>query len=85
MRDDKLAPINYDPLTRKRRQDFEEHFFEENGSIYIFKPHILRDLNCRMGGKITHYLMDNLYSFQVDSQRDLDLMKSLLQINATRK
>ena len=41
--------INYDFQNRPRRQDMPIQF-QENGSIYIFKPWVLEDLNNRLGG-----------------------------------
>ena len=73
-----LQPVNYDPLSRPRRQELQEEILEENGSIYIFKPWILREFNSRLGGKIAVYRMSRITSFQVDVSADLDLMGHLL-------
>ncbi len=72
-----LAPINYDPAHRKREQDMARQF-RENGSIFVFRPSILRRFNCRMGGKIGLYEMDKLSSFQVDVPQDLILLEAIL-------
>ena len=75
---DTLTPINYDPTQRQRRQDLVETIWEENGSIYIFKPWVLREHNSRLGGKITVYPMDKLDSFQVDEPDDLVLIETII-------
>ena len=79
-----LAPINYDPVTRPRRQELDEEILKENGSIYVFKPWVLREYNSRLGGKIAVYRMDRLDSFQVDELDDLKLMERLLLIRPSR-
>lgn len=73
-----IVPINYDPLLRPRRQELNEEILEENGSIYIFKPWVLRKFNSRLGGKIAVYRMARIDSFQVDEPADLELMEQLL-------
>lgn len=75
-----LAPMNYDPAKRPRRQDLGEHVFEENGSFYIFKPWVLRQLNSRLGGKIELYEMERRDSFQIDSPEDWNLVEQLLSL-----
>jgi N-acylneuraminate cytidylyltransferase len=49
----------------------------ENGSIYIFKPRILREHHARPGGKIAVYRMDILQSLRVDRLGDIDLLERL--------
>lgn len=71
-----LTSITYDYQQRQRRQDAAEDFLE-NGSIYIFKPWVLRQFNNRLGGKVGIYLMDVLDSFQVDIPADLEFMENL--------
>lgn len=75
---DSVTPINYDPTARPVRQMLKETILEENGSIYIFKPWVLRKYNSRLGGKIAVYPMSRLDSFQVDVPEDLELMERLL-------
>jgi YrbI family 3-deoxy-D-manno-octulosonate 8-phosphate phosphatase len=65
--------INYDYRTRKREQDFEVQY-RENGSIYIFKPSVLKKYNNRLGGKIAIHEMDYLSSFQIDDPEHVDLI-----------
>ena len=80
-----LTPVNYDPSQRKRRQDLVETIWEENGSIYIFKPWVLRKYNSRLGGKIAVYPMDKLDSFQVDEPDDLRLIETIIAGRKTQR
>ncbi len=57
-----------------------ESIVEENGSIYIFKPWVLRDLESRLGGRICTYRMTRAYSFQIDDLQDLVLMRQLFEM-----
>ena len=43
--------INYDYRHRPRRQDMNPQYVE-NGSIYVFKPWLLKENKNRLGGKI---------------------------------
>lgn len=70
--------INYDPQTRKRRQDMEKRY-QENGSIYVFKTDILEQKECRLGGKIGIHEMPETHSFEIDTPDDLDIIKSLAE------
>jgi N-acylneuraminate cytidylyltransferase len=74
--DGRLESHTYDYQHRQRRQDAAEDFLE-NGSIYIFKPWVLRQLGNRLGGKIGIYLMEVYDSFQVDTPEDLELLQIL--------
>ncbi len=78
----RLEALTYDPQQRPRRQDVGEELLE-NGSIYVFKPSVLRRHNNRLGGKIAVYRMDPLDSFQVDEPADLELMERLLALRAS--
>lgn len=78
------VPINYDPFGRKRRQELDETILEENGSIYIFRPWVLREYNSRLGGKIAIHQMTRLYSFQVDEPGDLELVERLLAVQQSK-
>jgi YrbI family 3-deoxy-D-manno-octulosonate 8-phosphate phosphatase len=85
-RDDtgEVASFNYDHLNRPRRQDLDHHDVQENGSIYIFKPSVMREHNNRLGGKVALHVMDVLDSFQVDEPDDLELMERLLLVRAPK-
>jgi N-acylneuraminate cytidylyltransferase len=74
-----LRSVSYDFNQRKRRQDIGEDLLE-NGSIYVFKPEILRESGNRLGGKIVVHEMDPLHSFQVDEEGDLELMEKTMEI-----
>ena len=78
LRGDSVAPVNYDPAHRPLRQELQEEVWEENGSIYIFKPWVLRKSNNRLGGKIVLHQMSALDSFQIDDPADLDLVEHLM-------
>ncbi len=65
-----LKSVTYDYLRRGRRQDREPYLLE-NGSIYIFKPSVLRATGNRLGGRITISEMDAWKSFEIDSPEDL--------------
>ncbi len=75
---DELKPVSYDPLHRVRRQDAPE-YLAENGSIYVFKPWVLRNLGSRLGGKIAVFRMAALDSFEVDESEDVPLVEFLLR------
>ena len=72
------VPVSYDPYHRMRRQDTPE-YLAENGSIYLFKPWVLRDLGSRIGGKIAVYKMHALDSFEVDEKDDVPIVDYLLR------
>ncbi len=67
-----VRSVNYDYKHRKMRQDISTTYLE-NGSIYVFRPEILRRHRNRLGGKIVVYEMDRLSSQQIDNQDDLEL------------
>lgn len=83
-RDRDLKALSYDFRRRPRRQDIGEDLLE-NGSIYVFKPWVLRRHNNRLGGKIAVYPMDPLDSFQIDEPEDLDLFERLLTLPGRRR
>ena len=74
-------PINYDPLDRPRSQDYPVEYLGI-GSIYVFRPSLLRETGCRTGGKIMIYEMPKIRSFQVDTPEDLELMEYLMSKEA---
>jgi N-acylneuraminate cytidylyltransferase len=69
--------INYDYRYRPRRQEMNSQF-RENGSIYIFKPWILREYNNRLGGKISLYVMDE-FCIDIDSIVEFEIAEFFLK------
>lgn len=76
-----LKSLNYDFENRKRRQDIDKSYVDksyvENGSIYIFKPEVLKNGNNRLGGRISLYEMEFWQSFEIDTTEDLELCEWL--------
>lgn len=69
--------INYDYQHRQRRQELAPQYVE-NGSIYIFKPWVLKNLNNRLGGKVVLFQMDEEASWEIDSLLDWKILELLL-------
>jgi CMP-N,N'-diacetyllegionaminic acid synthase len=78
-----LSPVNYDPANRPRRQELTEEIVIENGSIYVFKPWVLRQTGSRLGGRIVAYMMGALHSFELDEPDDWDLLERLSTLRET--
>jgi N-acylneuraminate cytidylyltransferase len=72
-------PYNYDFRKRCREQDLEPQF-QENGSIYVFRPWVLRELGNRLGGRMAIYEMDYWSSFQIDTPDDVALIEWILEV-----
>ena len=70
--------INFDYQNRLRRQDMNPTFIE-NGSIYIFKPDILKKYNNRLGGKITTYEMEFWQTWEIDSIHEIELIEYFIK------
>jgi len=62
-------PVNYNPLKRPRRQDFNG-WVMENGAFYITKRSILKSKKCRLGGKIGIYEMHPETAYEVNILTD---------------
>jgi N-acylneuraminate cytidylyltransferase len=70
-------PLNYDPRRRLRDQDMAPQV-RENGSIYIFRPAVLREHGSRLGGRIAVHEMDVWSSVQIDDPHDVELVAWIL-------
>ena len=64
---------------RLPRQQINVKTLEENGSIYVYKPQVIKTTG-RLGGKIVPYIMDPLDSFQVDEPDDIPRIEMLMRI-----
>ena len=80
-RDGLAVPLNHDGVSRPRRQDMEPQY-RENGSIYVFKPWVLRERNNRLGGRTALYKMPEEAGIDIDSETDLTLADFLLRRQA---
>ena len=69
--------INYDYRDRQCRQELKPQYVE-NGSIYLFKPWILKRLGNRLGGKISLFLMSEAAVCEIDSLLDFEVAEFLL-------
>lgn len=74
---DDATPINYNPSHRPRRQDFQGTLME-NGAFYITKHDILHRHQCRLGGKIGIYEMDESTAVEIDEPADWERVERLL-------
>ena len=63
---------------RPRRQDMPPRY-RENGSIYVFKPWVLRQGHNRLGGKIVLFKMSEEAGVDIDSETDLEWADFLLR------
>lgn len=75
--DGEVQPLDYDPRHRPRRQDRHPEWIE-NGSFYLFKPWVLRELKSRLGGKIAIHELDEWCGLDINGPRDLKLAEFYL-------
>ena len=71
--------MNYDYKNRARRQDIDDLYVIENGSIYICKTELLRNDKNRLGGKIGTYTMDSEKLFEIDNHLDYNICKFIME------
>jgi N-acylneuraminate cytidylyltransferase len=74
---DDATPINYNPLRRPRRQEFDGTLME-NGAFYITRREILERCQCRLGGRIGIYEMDESTAAEIDEPEDWERIERLL-------
>jgi YrbI family 3-deoxy-D-manno-octulosonate 8-phosphate phosphatase len=70
-------PLNWEVERRPRSQELSGQWVE-NGSIYVFRPRVLREHGNRLGGRIALYPMDYWSSFELDSPDDVRLLEWIL-------
>ena len=71
-----IKPINWSITNRPRRQDVDEKYVE-NGAFYITTKEQFLNSGIRYGGRIGVVEMPMQRSFQVDTYKDLDIIKKL--------
>jgi CMP-N,N'-diacetyllegionaminic acid synthase len=70
--------INYDYHDRRIRQQIETRYLE-NGSFYVFVPHLLREKKNRLGGRIGMHVMERHKMFQIDRPEDVKLCAAIMR------
>lgn len=70
--------INYDPLKRPRRQEFEGSI-AENGAFYISRASAVRASGCRISGKTAIHLLPEYFLTEIDEDDDWIVAESLLK------
>lgn len=69
-------PLNYNYLSRPRRQEIEARYIE-NGAIYITKREFLLESKCRLSGRIGLSVMKPATYFELDEPDDWKIMERL--------
>ena len=72
------TPINYNPLSRPRRQEFEG-FLVENGAFYITSKTSLLESGCRISGNIGVVEMEEETYFEIDEPSDWMIIEAFLK------
>ena len=72
------TPINYNPLTRPRRQDMSP-WIMENGAFYITKRTTLTTSKCRLGSNIGIFQMAPETECEIDEPEDWLIIEKMLQ------
>ncbi len=78
-----LTGLDHDPAIAGDGLDLGESLLE-NGSIYVVKPWVLRELGSRLGGKMAVHLMDPLDSLPIKEPGDLERLERLAAIREPR-
>ena len=71
------VPLNYDPASRPRRQDFSGSIVE-NGAFYLTRKEILYETGCRLGGKVSSFVMDESHFHELDELSDVPVLERAL-------
>lgn len=74
--------VNYNPLKRPRRQEFDGYLVE-NGAFYITSQTRLVDTRCRISGNIKTYEMSEESYFEIDEPSDWVIIEQLMKRNSS--
>jgi len=75
--DGSARPLNYDPLTRPRRQEFAGQLVE-NGAFYVFSAAGFRATGCRLHGRMLLHEMAPETLVEIDDPDDWLVVERLL-------
>lgn len=73
-----VTPVNYDPLARPRRQEFQGYLVE-NGAFYITGREAFLETGCRISGTIGTVEMDEMTYFEIDEPGDWVIIEEFLR------
>ena len=76
--DDYAKPLNYDYMSRPRRQDFHG-FLVENGAFYMTSREALLRTKCRISGNIKAVEMSEESYIEIDEKEDWVIAETLLR------
>ncbi|WP_205600706.1 acylneuraminate cytidylyltransferase [Gracilibacillus sp. YIM 98692] len=77
-------PVNYDPLNRPRRQEFDG-FLVENGAFYITSRNRLLKTKCRISGNVATVELREESYYEIDEPNDWILVENLLKRTTGQK
>lgn len=72
---------DWDYKNRKMRQEIteDEMLIHDDGNVYISSAKLLKETNCRMGGKISVFPTTKYQSLQIDTEEDFVLIEKLVE------
>ena len=71
-------PLNYDPLNRPRRQDFNG-MLVENGAFYLSTCDTIRKNACRISGSVEVFELPEYFLFEIDEPADWEIAEALMK------
>jgi N-acylneuraminate cytidylyltransferase len=82
--DGKVEPINYTPLKRPRRQEFNG-ILTEPGAFYMTRRNLLLETKCRISGSILGYELPEELYFDLDTMLDWKIVETIFQQKINKK
>ncbi|ABA88527.1 N-acetylneuraminate cytidylyltransferase [Syntrophotalea carbinolica DSM 2380] len=73
----RAVPVNYDPCSRPRRQDFDG-ILVENGAFYVSRKDSLLKSGSRLSGHVVTYEMPEATYFEIDDEVDWQIIEGML-------
>jgi len=83
-RENNCFSVTYDYHRRRPRHEIKPQYLE-NGSIYIFRPSLIKKEVNRLWGRIVVYEMPFWKSFQLDKHSDLEICEYYMRKKLLRK
>jgi CMP-N,N'-diacetyllegionaminic acid synthase len=71
------SPINYSLSHRPFSQE-KEKWYKETGAFYITKKDALLSSKCRLSGKIEFVVVPELYSWEIDTYEDFEIVSLIM-------